>query len=345
MTAIEVTPKEMKAFAEKKARKEKRKRDQEETKTDDDDGDDDGTTPSQDEDSRNKKRSKKRKEKEALMALVPETNEHGIAYTKLQRRRMMKRVKRGLPPVPTPEEELERLKQEAELKREEEEELAGMLYQRDDKHEIDHLNDQKIDEDLNDLDDERFPIDESEDNPGDDVEQKPMNESSSQDQKSKKRRAKQVPTDYVCQACKNSHATPHWIYDCPDKVTIRGTNQVSKSVRGIHNPDDKKVFVSGLPFEMKRKDVETLFASCGKLVHCKLLTFPDTGRCKGQAFLTFDTAESASKAILLNNTTIDATPTTGTNREGQSGKSRSTLKLKVSKMLNRAATKEHKTQK
>merc|ERR1719223_1291730 len=44
---------------------------------------------------------------------------------------MMKRVKRGLDPVPTEEEERERIKQMRLEKKEEEEELAGMLHTKD----------------------------------------------------------------------------------------------------------------------------------------------------------------------------------------------------------------------
>lgn len=325
MTAIEVTPKEMKALADKHARKEKRKRE----KSNGDEKEED-------------KHSKKRKEREALLAQVPETDEHGIAYSKLQRRRMMKRVKRGLPPVPTPEEEEERLKQEAQLKREEEEELAGMMYHdnRADKEEEEEemeIRDEEED------DSQGVEIQNADDNEPDEVPERVVKpklvNTSPEPDKKKTKRAKEVPADYVCQACKNKHAPIHWIYDCPDKVTVRGTNKVSKSTKGIHDPDDKKVFVSGLPFEAKRKDVDALFASCGKLVQCKLLTFPDTGRCKGQAYLTFDSPESAKRAVALNGTTIDAA-VSETTKKGETGKGRTELKLKVTKMLNRVATKK-----
>lgn len=321
MTAIEVTPKEMKALADKEAKKAKRKRE----KSEDDEVED--------------KRSKKRKEREALLSQVPETDEHGIAYSKLQRRRMMKRVKRGLPPVPTPEEEEERLKQEALLKKEEEEELAGMMYH-------DHRADNEDEEE-----EMESRVEEEDDSPAVDIQnandddapqpvvETSLEKKSYESDKKKRKRAKEVPADYVCQACKNKHEPIHWIYDCPDKVTVRGTNKVSKSTKGIHDPDEKKVFVSGLPFEAKRKDVDALFASCGKLLQCKLLTFPDTGRCKGQAYLTFDTAESAKKAVALNGTTIDAAVNDST-KKGEAGKARTELKLKVTKMLNRVATKK-----
>jgi hypothetical protein len=321
MTAIEVSSEAMKKLAEKKKeKKEKRKRDGEN-------------------DDKEDKRSKKRKEKDALLAQVPETDEHGISYSKLQRRRMMKRVKRGLPPVPTPEEEEERLRQEAQLKREEEEELAGMLYNKKTESDDEEEDQDEGDDDGPDIEIENAQDEDAEDG-GDNVEAQKRNEKSSDSEKKKRKRAKEVPLDYICQACKNKHQPIHWIYDCPDKVTVRGTNKISKSTKGIHDPDEKKVFVSGLPFEAKKKDVEALFSSCGKLVQCKLLTFPDTGRCKGQAYLTFDSQESAKKAVALNGTTIDNKADDDKKKKGESGSIRRELKLKVTKMLNRIATKK-----
>jgi RNA recognition motif. (a.k.a. RRM, RBD, or RNP domain) len=292
-------------------------------------------------------RAKRRDEKMKLMALVPEKDEHGIAYTKLQRRRMMKRVKRGLPAVPTPEEEAERRKIEEQLKREEEAELAGMLFtaKADSDSEV---NPEESEEERDEVIYAKksvasIVVNETEGGLIDNDESP-----SNLEKKKKRKRSKEVPADYTCQACKNQHSPPHWIYDCPDKVTVRGSNNVSKVSKGIHDPDEKKVFVSGLPFESKRNDIEALFSSCGKLMQCKILTFPDTGRCKGQAFLTFDTTESAQKAVALNGTVIPTAttkPNDLTSHEDSNSKvRRQELKLKVSKMLNRFATKKQRVQ-
>jgi hypothetical protein len=78
--------------------------------------------------------------------------------------------------------------------------------------------------------------------------------------KSSKPRSKPIPSDYVCRACKNTHKPPHWIYDCPQKATVCGTNQIAKPLRGHIEPDTQhKVFVSGLPFGVTRKAVEDFF--------------------------------------------------------------------------------------
>lgn len=343
MTAIELSPEEMNKLAAKKEKKEKKRKkkrsheevdDEEEeeidtkaatTTNDTSDDDDDETTTTT-------RTTKKREEKKKLMAHVPERDADGIAYTKIQRRRMMKRVKRGLDPVPTPREESERLQNEAQLKRDEEAELDGTLFAKEEEKDDDSNDDEQQDTAMDEDDNKEetttaMPPVVVSDGPKKDVK--------------KQKRAKVVPVDYVCSACKNKHTPIHWIYDCPDKVTMRGTNQISKKQKGVHDPDGKKVFVSGLSFEAKRKDVEGLFASCGKLTQCKLLTFEDTGRCKGQAYLTFETEASAKQALAMSGTTVENTSGDATGKDGKPKEiKRKELKLKVTKMLNRFATKK-----
>lgn len=161
----------------------------------------------------------------------------------------------------------------------------------------------------------------------------------SQQPNKKKARSKPVPKDYVCFACKNQHLPLHWIYDCPDKVYQPGTNQKKKKLRGMNDPSSRKVFVSGLPFEVKTKEVETYFEQkCGaKVVHCKLILFPDTKRCKGNGFVTFDTDEGATKALALHGekfltTTMDPKKKTTTAKKE--------LTLGVKRVLNRSQTKK-----
>lgn len=305
-----------------------------------------------------KQRTKARKRrKEELMKLVPKTNEDGIVFTKLQIRRMLKRVKRGLPPIPTAEEEQELKRQEAILNKQEDALLAGQTdtvndalmnneEEEEDGDDDDDSHKEKEDAAMNDGDDDSHEVEEDEGGEATTNEQAaaaPSNDATDSTTPSRKRKArrKPVPDDYVCQACQNQHEPAHWIYDCPSKITKRGSNNISKKLRGIHAPDDRKVFVSGLAFDMKKRDVESLFKDCGTIVHCKLLTFPDTGRCKGQAYVTFDSEASARKAKKLSGTTIsadDEEPSTKKKRK-ESPSKRKELKLKVTKVLNRTQTK------
>jgi hypothetical protein len=340
MTALDETK-----AAKKKAKKEKKKP---KKRRRDDDDDDDGNG---DDDKKRKRSLKdKKKEKAELMAKVPQKDEHGIAYTKIQIRRMMKRVKRGLPPLETEAEEQERRRQDALMRKEEELELAGMIYKKE--NDDQRNNDGSVgtggseDEDGNSEDD---------DNDDDDAEENPANLDQEHETsvdavplppKKKTKRSKPVPDDYVCSACQNKHPEPHWIYDCPDKVTMRGTNQKKKKLRGLHDPDPKKVFVSGLPFDAKEKDVQSMFQSCGKVASCKLIKFEDTGRCKGQGYVTFDSEKGAAEALKLSGTIIDAAAATSDSKKNKKKKGddsssptkRKELKIKVSKVLNRKAT-------
>jgi hypothetical protein len=281
-------------------------------------------------------RAARRKERENLLDKIPKTDEHGVSYTKQQLRRMRKRVARGLDPIETSKEIHERLRQEASLRREEEEEMAGLIHVKEDNfRDTDGDGSDAEGEDVAEADEDKKgesrPVEAPKQVTGEETKQK------------KSRRSKVVPTDYVCQACKNLHQPAHWIYDCPDKVTVRGTNNVSKDLRGINNPDHKKVFVSGLPFESKVKNVTEIFAPCGTISNCNLFTYDDTGRCKGQGIVTFETEEAANKALQLSGTVIGnaAVSTKKKANDASPEEKRKELKLKVTKVLNRSFTKKN----
>jgi len=267
---------------------------------------------------------------------------------------MRKRLQKGLNPIESEQEKKERLQRENELKRQEEAELAGILYGEEEEDHPEDSHERDVD------------MDSDEEDKGEDVNEtadpyKGEVDKTTESRVIKKvRRTKEVPSDYVCQACKNRHAPLHWIYDCPDKVTVRGCNQVSKKLKGVHNPKHK-VFVSGLPFDAKVRDVVSLFniaikenegsgdkksdAESNKIIHCKLVKFPDTGRCKGQAYVTFASEEGVLNALKLSGTMIDNVPATNKkDKESPSQNRRSQLKLKVTKAINRFMTKKQRQQ-
>jgi hypothetical protein len=298
----------------------------------------------------------KKEEKAELMKKVPLRDEHGIAYTKFQVRQMLKRVKKGLPPVATAQELDEKRQNEARLRREEEAELAGLTSTRNANDSDDELeNSDAGDEDVGEI----YDANDGEKNSDEDEvpnDAAPASESCTPVPSAQKgdgaaqkkaKRNKPVPSDYVCQACKNRHTPAHWIYDCPDKVTVRGTNKKRKKERGINDPDSRKVFVSGLPFEAKPKAVEDFFSvtkNCGTVASVRLIKFPDTGRCNGQAYVSFDTDEGAQRAIGLSGTMIDpevmsSSPDFKKKKDIENSAPRRELKLKVSKVLNRKKTK------
>lgn len=277
-------------------------------------------------------RKRKKEEKQALLSKVPTVDQDGIAYTKIQIKRMMKRVKRGLDPVPTEEEEREILRARKAEEKETELEMADMLFRKEDVNgdREDDIEDQSGDE--NESVDVDITDDEEEDKSKKDV-------SAARHLIKKKARSKPVPNDYVCSACKNAHSPAHWIYDCPDKLYQPGTNQKKKSLRGIHESSAKKVFVSGLPFDATIKSVTDYFENdlkCGKVENCKLLTFEDTKRCKGQGFITFETELAAANALKKNGTVMNMSSQKGQNSKGIRTKE---LRLGVKNVVNRALTK------
>ncbi|KAL7545614.1 hypothetical protein ACHAWF_008963 [Thalassiosira exigua] len=291
------------------------------------------------------RRSAKESERARLLALIPAKDPDGIPYGKLQIRRMMRRAKHGLDPIATEEEEREMREREGRERREEE-----ALYAND-----------------GDDGDEAGGGDGEEDEEGagggadggeEGGEAVPSSPRSPPPPRKKKRpRSKPVPSDYVCMACRNEcpDFAPHWIYDCPMKRTERGCNKVAKRLRGLNEPDERKVFVSGLPFDCDEGGVERFFAEGvdskpmvdSKPIHCKLLRFEDSKRCKGQAFLTFASDEGATRALTLSGSPWRDVEEPGTSRKTKKGKKkdekedggRKELRLKVTRVLNRRATK------
>ena len=326
-----------------------------------------------DKEDRKRKRQQKKQQKQDILSKIPKVNEDGISYTKQQIRRMVKRVERGLPPVPTPQEESELKRQEAELRKEEEMELAGMLYNKEEEKGAAEEGDDQNDEEEENEDDQSDGKEESNDSEEEGEEEASDNEDEEQDKEvdefgrtvptkkkesdissdqipSKKRKMsnKPVPKDYVCQACHNKHSPKHWIYDCPDKVTVPGTNRIS--AKASNAPSNKKVFVSGLFFDTKPSDVKAMFQSCGKVTSCKLLTFQDTGRCKGQAFVVFDTEEGAKNALKLSGTKISSDDKVDDKKKKKEGdkkvsqNNKRELEVRVSKAQSRVFTKAMKKQ-
>ena len=182
----------------------------------------------------------------------------------------------------------------------------------------------------------------------------------------KTKRSKPVPPDYICMACKNKPPssvdgidsltlfTPHWIYDCPLKNTKKGCNKVAKKLRGLHDPPSRKVFVSGLPFDCDEASVKRFFEDGMsneeggfELIHCKLLKFEDSKRCKGNGFLTFDSDDAAKLAIKCMNSKvwkdIEEPGISSKKKKGKDVKvTEKELKIKVVPVLNRFVTKNKK---
>jgi hypothetical protein len=302
----EVDNKEISKPNEKKKKKKKKKKDSNnEAKT------------SSKQDKISSSREEKKKEKASWLQKVPTIDEKtGKSYSKMQIRHMLKRVKKGLPALLTEEEERKLEKERRRAKEQEKREFQEFME--------DSEND---DGDDDNAEEEEEDIASGEEKEGNEqlrtaTHQKDEENTRSPKQMSHKLRSKPVPSDYVCQACKNTHKPPHWIYDCPHKVTVRGTNQVAKPLRGHIEPDiQHKVFVSGLPFGITHKAVEEFFRQrcCNSKKHhvldkedadehskgkkkdvtCKLVLFSDSSKCRGLAYVTFENEQMTMEALKL----------------------------------------------
>ena len=67
----------------------------------------------------------------------------------------------------------------------------------------------------------------------------------------------------------------------------------------------RRVFVGGMPFAYEEEDVREYWEWCGPIASLDLMRFPDTGRFRGIAFLTFATDEGYTKALECDGTMLD----------------------------------------
>ena len=64
--------------------------------------------------------------------------------------------------------------------------------------------------------------------------------------------------------------------------------------------DSRTIYVGGLPYEVQDVDIEQYFSEYGQVERIDKLTFSDSGRFNGIAFVTFDSGRSAKKALQAN---------------------------------------------
>mmetsp|Transcript_15766 Transcript_15766/g.15957 ORF Transcript_15766/g.15957 Transcript_15766/m.15957 type:complete len:232 (+) Transcript_15766:640-1335(+) len=98
----------------------------------------------------------------------------------------------------------------------------------------------------------------------------------------------------------------------PPKSRRRDAMPSPKKKRGSLSSNECKIFVSGLPFTVTGKDVEDYFGlklgvgeGLSKAIQCQLLTFKDTKRCNGQAYLVFATKDMVETALTLHKAVYD----------------------------------------
>ncbi|KAJ4834844.1 hypothetical protein Tsubulata_038735 [Turnera subulata] len=60
-----------------------------------------------------------------------------------------------------------------------------------------------------------------------------------------------------------------------------------------------KVYVGGIPYYSTEDDIRSFFEACGTITEVDCMTFPDTGKFRGIAIMTFKTDAAAKRALAL----------------------------------------------
>eukprot|EP00270_Netrium_digitus_P016254 TRINITY_DN580_c0_g1_i1.p1 TRINITY_DN580_c0_g1~~TRINITY_DN580_c0_g1_i1.p1 ORF type:complete len:393 (+),score=115.65 TRINITY_DN580_c0_g1_i1:70-1248(+) len=74
---------------------------------------------------------------------------------------------------------------------------------------------------------------------------------------------------------------------------------------GVKGEGDKKVYVGGIPYYVTEDGIRSYFEGCGSVESVELLTFPDSGRFRGIAFVTFKSMTATKKALALDGSDMD----------------------------------------
>ena len=68
---------------------------------------------------------------------------------------------------------------------------------------------------------------------------------------------------------------------------------------------NSKIYVGNLPFSTSEQDLGDLFSQYGQITECKLITDRYSGRSKGFAFITYNSADEANAALVMNGNDMD----------------------------------------
>ncbi|CAO2826154.1 unnamed protein product [Amaranthus hypochondriacus] len=72
------------------------------------------------------------------------------------------------------------------------------------------------------------------------------------------------------------------------------------------NKDDcKKVYVGGMPYSSTEDDIWNYFDYCGTITDIDCMKFPESGKFRGIAIISFKTEEAAKKALALDGSDMD----------------------------------------
>lgn len=70
-----------------------------------------------------------------------------------------------------------------------------------------------------------------------------------------------------------------------------------ESLSKLGKMPSNRIFVGNLGFDTTKEDLQEHFAPCGKVIDVHVATFEDSGKCKGYAWVEFETVDSGAAAM------------------------------------------------
>ncbi|KAK2633750.1 hypothetical protein Ddye_028542 [Dipteronia dyeriana] len=88
---------------------------------------------------------------------------------------------------------------------------------------------------------------------------------------------------------------------------VVGNEEPNKGSESQVNNDyvSTKAYVGGIPYSSTENDIKRNFESCGTIDEIDCMTFPDSGRFRGIAIITFRTEGAAKRALALDGSEMD----------------------------------------
>ncbi|XP_020210611.1 nucleolin 2 isoform X2 [Cajanus cajan] len=84
----------------------------------------------------------------------------------------------------------------------------------------------------------------------------------------------------------------------PEATELTNTNATASQDNG-DVPISTKVYVGGIPYYSTEDDIRSYFESCGTITEIDCMTFPETGKFRGIAIISFKTEAAAKRALAL----------------------------------------------
>lgn len=84
--------------------------------------------------------------------------------------------------------------------------------------------------------------------------------------------------------------------EMPQSVELANTTTTTSQENG---DVATKVYVGGIPYYSSEDDIHSYFEGCGTITEINCMTFPDTGKFRGIAIISFKTEAAAKRALAL----------------------------------------------